>query len=245
MDVDEQQLNIRLANESEVFGVDASLMRACSSIARGLPAEAAVWDLSNLLIDGQPVQCSTVIRWLNCCYIALHGRTFDGRPVNELWQPTAAELFQLLAFADSIGSVKAPITMSSAEEQLMYLQINVLLSQQLTHSAQQQQQQERVVVPMHAVGYCIASSALQAQPFSLVVAGRPEAPLSAAAKYALVLQMAAQAEQLLYIVHKLQLHELLQIVKDFIAAATRADERRHNAPQPLLSRTLLHDVVYR
>jgi hypothetical protein len=64
------------AEESPIL-VDAALMRLCSSCAGGLPAEAATWDISNLVIDGQPVQRSTVIAWLDTCYVIM----YDRRPV--------------------------------------------------------------------------------------------------------------------------------------------------------------------
>lgn len=72
-DQDERpELRILLASEvdaSSPIVEDAALVRLCSSCAGALPAEAATWDISNLLIDGQPVQHSTVIRWLDLCYI--------------------------------------------------------------------------------------------------------------------------------------------------------------------------------
>jgi hypothetical protein len=84
--MDEQLLLIRLADDEESRAgignmqhllVKASLMRSCSTVAEGLPAEAAEWDLGNLLIDGQPVHRSTVIRWLNMCCMNIHHRLFQ------------------------------------------------------------------------------------------------------------------------------------------------------------------------
>jgi hypothetical protein len=90
--MDEQQLLIRLADDGcppvdighdgvssapQPLVVKAALMRGCSAVAEGLPAGTAEWDLSNLLIDGQPVQCSTVVCWLNHCYMRNHDTLFD------------------------------------------------------------------------------------------------------------------------------------------------------------------------
>jgi hypothetical protein len=47
------------------------IVQLFSLCAAGLPAqpgEDAVWDLSNILIDGQAVSRATVVAWLNAAY---------------------------------------------------------------------------------------------------------------------------------------------------------------------------------
>jgi hypothetical protein len=50
-----------------------SLSCAVSDSARGLPAAAEEWDVSGLLLDGQPFTRETVSCWLSCAYSAIHG----------------------------------------------------------------------------------------------------------------------------------------------------------------------------
>uniref|UniRef100_A0A383V5M2 Uncharacterized protein n=1 Tax=Tetradesmus obliquus TaxID=3088 RepID=A0A383V5M2_TETOB len=158
--MDDQQWLIRLADDrcpradndsgagSQPLVVKAVLMRSCSAVAEGLPAAAAEWDLSNLLIDGQPVQRSTVVRWLNHCYMRVHNVMFDDQLAYEEVL-SAAALFQLLALADSVGSGRGIMIACLPEKQLqqMYMQITAingfLESGQPPPPPQQQQQQQQ------------------------------------------------------------------------------------------------------
>lgn len=90
------------------MSADFTMLRACSSCARGLPAAAQQWDLSGLQIDGQAVEQQTVEAWLWCVEIAIHGPAADDAPdaVTEVLT-TAAGLYKLLAFADAVDPVAA------------------------------------------------------------------------------------------------------------------------------------------
>ncbi|WIA18907.1 hypothetical protein OEZ85_003579 [Tetradesmus obliquus] len=155
--MDDQQLRIRLAEDrcptadseqpgsdaaSQPLVVKAALVRCCSTVAEGLPAEAAEWDLSNLLIDGQPVQRSTVIRWLNHWYMRVHNIMFDKHlPYDEVL--SAAALFQLLAFADSVGSGRGIIMACLSEKQLQQMYMRIKRDDGLQEPGQPQQQQQQ------------------------------------------------------------------------------------------------------
>jgi hypothetical protein len=154
--MNEQQLLIRLAEDDCAVAdanqvsadvsvrsllVKASLMRSCSTVAEGLPAEAAVWDLSNLLIHGQPVQRNTAVRWLNCCYMRMHEVWYDER-LRFVDALSASELFKLLAFADSVESAKGIITAClPTEQQLSTMHMYVTAVNALEPLQQWQQQQ--------------------------------------------------------------------------------------------------------
>ncbi|WIA18908.1 hypothetical protein OEZ85_003580 [Tetradesmus obliquus] len=235
MDVDEQQLNIRLANESDVLKVDAALMRACSSVARGLPAEAAEWDLSNLLIEGQPVQRSTVIRWLNYCYEdALMQLSFA------LLAPQQTP--QLQGQQQQQGQEQQQEQQQQQQGQEQQQQQQRPQQQQPQQQQQQQQQQERVLVPLHAASCMIGPRNVAEGATTCCCRVDNKILCTLTAKDAFAAEVAAQTEQLLYIVYKLQLQELLQLVKDVIAAAT--ESANGSWPQPLLSSSLLLEVVY-
>ena len=105
MDVDRPQLQLKL-DSVECLLVDARTVRSCSDVAYTLPASATVWDLSGILIEGQPVKRETVVEWLNLAYLALLGEPYE----QQQDQPeitTAAGLYELLAFADSVASAPA------------------------------------------------------------------------------------------------------------------------------------------
>jgi hypothetical protein len=102
---DEPMLRIQLAEEDPdkpPLEACSLLLRASCSCARGLPLDSSSWDLSGLLIDGQPVSRVTVTTWLNVVYSLLDNKLFQ-----EGVAPAAASatrLYQLLAFADAVGS---------------------------------------------------------------------------------------------------------------------------------------------
>jgi hypothetical protein len=97
----------RLAADADDAGcplvADKLTLQCFSSCARVLPAAAEEWDLSQLLLDGQPVQRSTVVCWLNAI-----SQQCDNKPMftDQPDSParTMAGLAQLLAFADAVGT---------------------------------------------------------------------------------------------------------------------------------------------
>jgi hypothetical protein len=75
---DKPKLQINLAakdtqqeQHAEPLAPHRHIVQLFSLCAAGLPAqpgEDAVWNLSNILIDGQPVSRATVVAWLNAAY---------------------------------------------------------------------------------------------------------------------------------------------------------------------------------
>lgn len=73
--------------------------RAFSNVAKALP-ETQQWNLSDILIDGEHVKRETVLQWLS----ALEQLTEHVPPAEDSQTCTAAFLYELLAFADAVGS---------------------------------------------------------------------------------------------------------------------------------------------
>lgn len=90
------------ATEPKPIIVDRTLLAAYSSCARGLPADATEWDVSQLVLLGQPVKRETVVKWLNAAYKPIHGDVYEHQHNNPA--SSMSGLAQLLAFADAVGS---------------------------------------------------------------------------------------------------------------------------------------------
>lgn len=96
-------LCIKLADASaDPIVADRLTLRYWSSCVRELPAEAEVWDVSQLLLEGQPVQRVTVVAWLNLIHKIASGQVFEQQEPNPARSMTG--LGQLLLFADAVGS---------------------------------------------------------------------------------------------------------------------------------------------
>lgn len=83
------------------------IVRSCCSCGGGLPKDAAAWDLSTLLVGGEPVQRDTVVAWLNCAYLRITDEQYEEQDEDQ--RGTVAGLTQLLTFADAIGSQRGII----------------------------------------------------------------------------------------------------------------------------------------
>lgn len=70
------QLSIKLSASDVISGVAREVLNVLSSCARGLPADAAVWDLSLLQIEGCAVRRQTVLSWLDKAYLCTYGEPF-------------------------------------------------------------------------------------------------------------------------------------------------------------------------
>lgn len=74
---DAPTLSIKVDSIDCITGVSREVLNVMSSCARGLPADAAQWDLSLLLVEGQPVHKQTVLSWVNKAYLCTYGETFE------------------------------------------------------------------------------------------------------------------------------------------------------------------------
>lgn len=100
-----EHLNIKYAADAAPLVTDRFSVQCYSSCARALPAAAEEWDLSQLLLEGQPVQRETVVSWLNAMSQHLNNEPMIGDdPETDRPARSMASLAQLLAFADAVGT---------------------------------------------------------------------------------------------------------------------------------------------
>jgi hypothetical protein len=210
---EEDTLQIKLADEEGRGPLQAQLLvlLPMSQCVRSLP-DKTEWDLSSLLINGQPVNRSTVVSWLNRVYNHLRGCDYEAQEV----QPSATSLYQLLVFADAVGSEKVLLkacVSAHAETSRFVLKLG----------------QKEVQLSVNGM-YYFASQTDQ-QPLKLYgrVPPRSSGPLvtvqvgtaaSLRERSAFMSQLAAQVEQLLFIAYKLQLDQLLEKVTKFFQSST-------------------------
>jgi hypothetical protein len=201
----EDSLSIRLAEGGAALAADKPLLQVVAECARGLPGDdAAEWDLSSLLIEGQPVSRAVVVAWLHAVHMAVHDAPFAGEAQQEPpLSDSAAGLAQLLALADAVGSSRG--VLRTCLPPLEQLQFRV--------QAGEQQQQQVVQLDVGAAYWWDTSAAPQ-----LLKVGRDHkvaseeqvTVTSEAAKAQLTQQFVRQLEALLYLAHRLELDSLAQ-----------------------------------
>lgn len=84
------------------LAADTVTLRSCCSCCEGLPTDAEVWDISSMLVAGKPVKRQTAVEWLNAVYSRLDDSCFEDQEESEV--QTMTDLFELLMFADAVGS---------------------------------------------------------------------------------------------------------------------------------------------
>jgi hypothetical protein len=167
---------------------EAHLARLFSAVARQLP-ETDEWDLSGLLVDGQPVSRATVVAWLNAAYQHAYGTHYEQQedsPVHSV-----ERLYSLLAFADAVNSTEPLLKACCAG--LQHLQLHVQLGQQ--------QGQQLVSLETDGRAYVFAAGQLCESASVGVVAPVPGVSAAASVEQqdAFNHQAAAQTEQLLWL----------------------------------------------
>lgn len=201
MDDEQPRLHVRLAEEAETLLVDGIAVRSSSAVAFALPESATVWDLSGLIIEGQPVKRQTLVTWLNIVYKAVLDY-----PYQQVYQPptlSAAELFELLAFSDSVASSRAVCLACVSDSMLQRLRVQlcspgvwerlVLDGREYNYKCEDQTQRLQLTgLQLHPV---LVTEELQAQ---------------------IRAQAAKQIELLLFIGHKFKLQPLLQRLHLFV-----------------------------
>jgi hypothetical protein len=182
---------------------EAHLVRMYSAVARQLP-ETEEWDLSGLLVDGQPVSRATVVAWLNAAY--QHAYEADFEQQDDSSASSAEGLYSLLAFADAVGSTK-PLLKVCCAAALDDLQLRVQLGQQ------------EVQLKTDGTGYFFG---VNSQLHVLEDCSKPANPVvnahaaSAEEQQAFKQEVAAQTEQLLWLAYRLQLQPLAWRLQNFV-----------------------------
>lgn len=206
-------LRIRVADSPDsslnILEVDRSILQCWSSCAKGLPATADEWDVSQLLIEGQPVQRETVVAWLNALYDIVYGKPFEQQEKSPVHNITG--LAQLLAFADAVGSsrgvLRALDARMSADSLVAVVDIGdteVILSCNCCYYFS-----DATALPLTCLSPGQQASACR--PRTAAVAN------SAEDKARFCLQFAQQLEMLLFLAFKLQMTQLQQVLQTCIS----------------------------
>uniref|UniRef100_A0A383V7L2 Uncharacterized protein n=1 Tax=Tetradesmus obliquus TaxID=3088 RepID=A0A383V7L2_TETOB len=203
---EDQTLHIKLA-EGDAVEADAYVLRLFSSVARSLPHDARDWDLSNLLLDAQPVTRPTVIAWLNAVYRRAYESDFEQQDPNPAC--SFQGLFQLLQFADAVGSPTSALLSCLAHIGQLQLQVQ-LGEQQLQLDA----------------GCCYGFMDIE-QEFQLRLSMPGDVddqdigePAGEAAMQECCRQVAKQTEQLLWLAYRLQLAPLIDKLHEFVRSGS-------------------------
>ena len=195
---DDDQVHIKLATEAEPLVAHLSVVRFFCSCGRGLPADADAWDLTCLLIGGQPVTKSVVVAWLNAAYRQAYASDFEHQ--EESPSNSATGLYELLIFADAVGSTKAVLLACLRE--LDGLKLHAQLGQQ------------QLQVETDGKAYYFRQ--LQLRQCSLTAKQNLGLPVGVEQADAFIKQLVAQTEQLLYLAYKLQLEPLIDRLQAFV-----------------------------
>ena len=191
---EEVSMLITLADAQETVLVDLpSLVCMLSTCAGALP-DKSNWDLSSILIDGKPVTRMVVVAWLNSAYQHIEGRDYDSESE---WPSTAADVYQLLAYSDAIGT-KQPLLASIA----------LTVSETLCLCAELGGCTEK----LHPSNHCFfsrADSPLNLRPGDSNARCEED-------KDAFLKAVAGQLEQLLYIAVKLEQKQLLEVLAGYV-----------------------------
>jgi hypothetical protein len=177
-------------------------IRSCSNVAATFSDDdEAVWDLSNLLIGGQPVERSTVVAWLNGIYSTISGSCFEEQ--QELPTRTACGLHKLLAFADAVDT--EPGIVQALMSHLDDLVIRASMGQQ------------QVQLCTDGRSYFFDGMQLSCSPPGMQYQVGMPAPSSQEQRQ-LSTDVAQQLEALLYYAHSMQLRQLVQKLHAFISS---------------------------
>ncbi|WIA20916.1 hypothetical protein OEZ85_005258 [Tetradesmus obliquus] len=189
--------------------LDADKQVVClfSSVAAELP-ETDEWDLSGLLLYGQPVSRDIVVAWLNAAYQAAYEEDYEAQQPDQDPACSVEGLYMLLSFADAVDSTR-PLFKACCSR-LQRLQLHAQLGQQ------------QVALDTNGVSYFFnVTQQLRRQPslieYGLPIPAAPDAATTAQ-QQAFGQQVAAQIEQLLWLAHSLQLQPLVQHMHSCIRA---------------------------
>ena len=203
--VDEHML-VKLGEVVEPILVDPFVVQAFSQCARALPSKDE-WDLSNLLIDGQPVGRDTVVAWLNKAYSLVNSSSFECMTGSTT--PSLLDLHQLLVFADAVGTKQFLLEAIVADLD------DVRISADLAGKAL-----ELRLDRMYYFSCCALPPRFHEATTELEQ--RMACDFAEADKPAFLSQVVAQVEPLLYMSLKLQLPCLIQKLQSFLHSSMHA-----------------------
>lgn len=167
--LDEPQLRILLA-AGESLQAPAYVLRCMSSCACGLPADAAEWDLSGLLLEGQPIPTAIVKAWLAAVSNSLKTQP-DRDYAKELSNASqkAKGLYQLLQFADAVGS--RPVVLHACLTDLETLQFDIKNGEEQLELEASEFEQLLCIAYVHLQALCRCTSPPPPPPPCVLVDG--------------------------------------------------------------------------
>lgn len=201
---DVRQISIKLADEAEPIVAEADIVRFFALVARDLPQDADEWDLSGFLIDGEAVSRRVVVEWLNWAYQRTHETSFEEQDDSLRPSGTVAGLYQLLAFADAVGTVKGLLSAFASQVDGLLIEAQ-LGSQKLKVATDGRSYFFRQGISRELV-YVTPGGSYYVGP----AAGTEEEVQNFRQ------QLASQTEQLLHIAYKLQLVPLVKHIHNFV-----------------------------
>jgi hypothetical protein len=198
---EDEDIQIEVA-AGEPLSAESFVLRALSSCARALPADAAEWDVSGLLHDDQPFSRETVSCWLQCCYNSNYGAELDSDSISLLG--TVTGLAQVLAFANAVGSFAGAL--NAACSQVEQLKMVLQLPEQVLE------------LPVGGYTYYYSKlndrQLLQFNMHSIAKLGAPVTSLEQ--RHEVQQQVAKQLSALLLLGHVLRLQPLLKVLHQFL-----------------------------
>jgi len=231
MQSSEELLRIKAAETDALIIADRALVAACSSCAKGLPADSdGIWDVSQLQLEGQTVQRETVVAWLNRCYQLIHGSPFETQAADPA--SSIRGLTQLLSFADAVGSSRGLLLALDTDATLLPAQVEV--DGTLHQLPLDRCYQLIKLTPRLNQGG--DSGQWQLRGFTATSFAEGATISNAVCKDALVQQVIHQVEPLLYLAHKLGLPVLKASVRRMIMCSSCKAE-------PLLDDAALDSIV--
>lgn len=205
---------------------DRNILAACSSCVRGLPAEATEWDISKLVVEGQAVEQSIVLAWLNAMYIQIQDEPFEQQEDNPA--SNMRGLAHLLAFADAVGSSRGLLRSLSAGLDDLVAEVRF---DDLPANDQGQAKGRQLPLCLEGNAYYIwvSESSLRLMEWLRCdpecAGGEVVANLGTTARKAAMLQQVVlQLEKLLYYAHTLKLPALQHKLHGFIRLNTSATD---------------------
>lgn len=201
---DEADMLIKLTAD-DPLQAESFIIRTFSSVARGLPADATEFNVSELLLDGQPYSKETIQCWLNCGRRTVYGPA-ELEAVDISMLSTVHQLHQVLSFAQAVGSPDGLLT--AACSQLSSLKFELPLPQ--------------LMLQMPMSGCYLIESDTDLQQFDL----KFSMSFDLASKEELMQvkrELATQTGKLLHMAHVLRLPPLIGAVHDFLFNNTTHD----------------------
>lgn len=181
--------------------VNANRIRCCSRIAAALEPDTDEWDLTNLKIDGQPVQRETVVTWLNIIYTTISGATYEAQA--DVCR-TVKGLYELLAFSDAVDTEPGIVMASLAHLDQLVIRVSVGNQQ----------------VQLSICDHCYYFDRMQLICATATKRWQVGIPLeSQQEQQQLSTEVAQQLEALLYQAYTMKLYSLTQRIHSFIASS--------------------------